>query len=132
MLPALVVSPLSRLDRAEPLERIGENVIAAETRVLGHDIEAKLEGPVCRQVVAGPRNHTRHPRTERSRDPHEGLLPERIPFGSSEPPREDPNRGGEPDDGQSLGPWHIWPAAANFNAGGNGPRTCRSVSVALD
>jgi len=33
MLPALVVSPLSRLDRAEPLERIGENVIAAETRV---------------------------------------------------------------------------------------------------
>ncbi len=33
-----------------------------------HDLEAELKGPVCRQVISGPRNHTRHPRTERSRD----------------------------------------------------------------
>lgn len=57
-LHVLVVSPLSRLDRAEPLERIGENVIAAETRVLGRDLEVELKALVCPQVIAGPRNQS--------------------------------------------------------------------------
>jgi hypothetical protein len=35
------------------------NVALAETRGSGRHVEAELEHPVCREVVAGPRNHER-------------------------------------------------------------------------
>jgi hypothetical protein len=42
----------------ESLEKLGENATGPNTG-LNPDLERKLQGTVCRQVVAGPRNHAR-------------------------------------------------------------------------